>query len=94
MTNKVKNLFVKKKPFNTLTKLLQDGDWWVSKLAMHTNTSRQHSSTIIQEANRLNLTESSKEKNGKKVVELTDQGRELAQELERLDKVFNEVDNQ
>lgn len=93
MTNNIKNLLVKEKPFDTLTKLLQEGDWWASKLAMHTSTSRQHCHTIIQEAEKLDLATTNEEKNGKKVVQLTENGQELAQELERLDRVFKEVDN-
>jgi len=94
MTNNIKSFVIPNdKRYETLRKLLQDGDWWASKLAMHTNTSREHTAGIVREAEEYGLTEIQDESDGKKIVELTENGKKMAQEFERLERVFQEVDN-
>jgi len=93
MTNNIKSFTIKEKPFDIIRKLLQDGEWWASKLAMHTSTSREHTAGIVREAEEYGLTEIQKESDGKKIVELTENGKELAREFERLERIFQEVDN-
>lgn len=95
MTNNVKQFLVKQKPFDILHTLLADGDWYKTKLARELSGARHNISNAVDRMEELGLVQVNKSGDSrKKLIELTDKGCELAQEVERLNQIFNEVEDQ
>lgn len=92
MTNNTKSLLIKEKPFKALLAIHRQDEPYVRGISQQTDSDELHMGEIIGKFEDAELVD--KEKNGvKNILNLTDNGKELAQELERLDRVFKEVDN-
>lgn len=93
MTNNIKNLLVKEKPFKALLAIHRQDEPYSKAVSRQTNSDYQHVSDLVNKFEGLDIV--TKKKNGvKNILQLTENGQELAQELERLDRVFKEVDNE
>jgi len=93
MTNNIKSFTVKEIRFDILRILLNEGEWYAVKISNRLGFSNIWVSKQIKKAEELGLVTRESDA-GKEIVELTENGKELAREFERLERVFQEVDNE
>jgi len=92
MTNNIKQFLVKESNIDVLVHIYRNNsETYVSKIATKMDLTRQHIQDKVNNMNYLGLLNKEDEA-GKQILSVTDRGEELAQEFERLNRVFREVE--
>jgi len=94
MTNNIKQFLVKESNIDVLVHIYRNNNQtYVSKIATQIDLSRQGVQNKVNTMHDLELL-SKEDEAGTQFLSVTDRGEELAQEFEKLNRVFREVEQQ
>jgi len=94
MTNNIKQFLVKESNIDMLVHIYRNNsETYVSKIATQIDLSRQSVQNKVNTMHDLELL-SKEDEAGTQFLSVTDRGEELAQEFEKLNRVFREVEQQ